>query len=58
MLGAPSEEIYADVHVCGGLQGVYGMVLVSGLVKEMIGFIETVVVKGSPADRFACEVSL
>lgn len=36
----------------------YGIVLVSGLVKEMIAFIETVVVKGSPADRFACEVTL
>ena len=37
-------------------KGVYGMVLVSGLVKEMLGFLETVVVKGSPADKFACEV--
>lgn len=32
------------------------MVLVSGLMKEMLGFIETVIIKGSPADKFACEV--
>mmetsp|Transcript_18753 Transcript_18753/g.46683 ORF Transcript_18753/g.46683 Transcript_18753/m.46683 type:complete len:352 (-) Transcript_18753:1451-2506(-) len=36
-------------------KSLYGMVLVSGLVKEMISFLDIVIVKGSHADKFACE---
>jgi hypothetical protein len=34
----------------------HGLVIVSSLVKEMISFIETVVLHGSHADKFAYEV--
>ena len=50
------RSVFDEYSHFGDAQSVYGMVLVSGLVKEMFTFLETVVVKGGHADRFACEV--
>jgi hypothetical protein len=48
-----SIQIYCSIWA----QNTRGMVLVSGLVKEMFALMTTIMLRGVQSDRFACEVS-